>query len=84
MTTSDESIRAFASRPWAEIEHLKRRYWAESDLTPAELLALADELRRHALSVRPDWPDYTERQADLDTHIRITRLFLQTADERPQ
>ena len=60
MQSSDESLRAFASRPWAEIERLKYRYWAELDASPEELIKVADELRRYTLSVRPDWPDDAE------------------------
>lgn len=76
---SDESLRAFASRPWTEIERLKRRYWAEVDVPPTELIKMADELRRYTISVRPDWPDDAERQADLDTHIRVAIQLSATA-----
>ena len=82
MATTDESLRAFASRPWAEIESLKRRYWSESERTPAQLLKLADELRRYTLSVRPDWPDEAEREADLKTHIRVSRQLSKVGNGR--
>lgn len=70
--TSEESLREFASRPWEEIESLKREYWANTAASPAELIRAADELRRYTLSVRPDWPDEAERKADLKTHIRVS------------
>lgn len=84
MPTPDDSLRDFASRPWDEIEGLKRRYWADSDMKPEELLRVAEELRLYAVSVRPDWPDDAQRQADLDSHIRIAHLLLKTAHERDQ
>lgn len=80
METSDESLRDFASRPWAEIERLKHRYWADLDLAPADRLRVADELRRYTLSLRPDWPDDVAREADLETHIRIARQLFMTGD----
>ena len=52
-------------------------------MTPAELLALADEFRRYTLYVRPDWPDDTEREGDLQTHIRMTHQLFKTGHERP-
>lgn len=84
MATSDESIRAYASRPWAEVERLKLRYWAETDMTPAELLRHADELRRYTLSVRSDWPDEAARRADLEVHIRMARQLFETGNARRQ
>jgi hypothetical protein len=80
MQSSDELLRAFASRRWDEIERLKYRYWAEVDMTPSDRLRLADELRRYTLSVRPDWPDDEERAIDLETHIRVARQLAETAD----
>ena len=52
----------------------KTRYWLERKrtLSAAELLAIGDQLRRHALAVRPDRPTEAERSADLATHERVT------------
>lgn len=80
MTSSDDSLRAFASRPWAEIEREKARYWAEVDMAPAERLRVADELRRYTLSVRSDWPDDLARKSDLETHIRVARQLYTTGN----
>ena len=72
-----DDILAFARRDWATIAESKTRYWLERKrtLSAAELLAVGDELRRHALAVRPDWPTGAERAADLATHERVTEAL---------
>ena len=79
MTSSDDALRQFATRPWDEVERLKERYWATDEMTPSERLRVADAMRQYTLSVRPDWPDARAREADLETHIRITRELMATA-----
>src|SRR5512140_2676952 len=37
-----------------------------------EGLLIADELRRHAQRLHPDWPSDEDRQEDLETHIRVS------------
>lgn len=66
-----EDIIAFASRDWDAIAEHKRRYWADNAMTPDERLAIADELRNHALALHPDWPTPEQREEDLATHIRV-------------
>ena len=78
MPVHDESLRAFAERPWEEIERLKRHHWATSDMNPAELLGVAEELRQYAVAVRPEWPDRRERSSDLDAHVRLAQLLSHT------
>jgi hypothetical protein len=68
-----DHLRAFALRPWAEIEEAKSRYWIarKAELSPAEALAVAEALRVHARALRPDWPSPAERAADLEAHARV-------------
>jgi hypothetical protein len=74
--TRDE-ILAFAGRDWAAIEAEKARFWAErkASMSPSEALAVGDGLRRHAQSMKPNWPDPAERAADLDVHRRVSEAL---------
>lgn len=69
-----EDLVRFATRDWAAIADDKARYWADrkASMTPAGVLQLGDDLRRHALSVRPDGPSATDRAADGETHRRVS------------
>ena len=80
-----DDILAFARRDWAMVAESKTRYWLDRKraLSAAELLAVGDELRRHALAVRPDWPTDAERAADLATHERVTEA-LRAVPARPR
>lgn len=80
-----DDILAFARRDWAMVAESKTRYWLERKrtLSAAELLAIGDQLRRHALAVRPDWPTDAERAADLATHERVTEA-LRAVSARPR
>jgi hypothetical protein len=79
MTSSDDALRQFASRPWHEIARLKARYWATDEMTPTERLRVADAMRQYTLAVRPDWPDARALEADLETHIRLAHELMVTA-----
>jgi hypothetical protein len=72
-----DAILAFARRDWAMIAEAKTRYWMERkrDLSAAGLLSVGDQLRRHALAVRPDWPTDADRAADLAVHERVTEAL---------
>ena len=80
-----DDILAFARRDWAMVAESKTRYWLarKRTLSAAELLAVGDGLRRHALAVRPDWPTDAERAADLATHERVTEA-LRAVSSRPR
>ena len=73
----EADIRAFARRDWAELDRWKSRFWAERKrtMTAGDALALGDALRRHAQRLRPDWPDPTERAADLTLHARVAEAL---------
>jgi hypothetical protein len=74
--TRDELVK-FIERDWAAIEDDKARYWAarKRSMSPAEALALGDDLRRHAQMMRPDWPSDTDRLADHEIHARVAQAL---------
>jgi hypothetical protein len=79
-------LQAFVERDWAAVEEQKARFWAERKhgMTAAEALALGDALRRHAQSVKPDWPDEGERRADLGVHVRVSEALRAVPLYRPR
>ena len=70
-------IREYMSRDWHAARDAKDAYWAERvrRLGPSEALRIADELRRQALLLRPDWPNSADRRDDIRHHVRMTDLF---------
>jgi hypothetical protein len=72
-----EDVRAFARRDWAAIAAGKAAFWADRkrSLTTADVFAIAEMLRQHALQVKPGWPDAAERAADLAVHVRISEAL---------
>jgi hypothetical protein len=70
-----EDILAFAQRDWDAIAEHKRRYWAERPMTDDERLHIADELRRYARTLHPDWPTPEERESDLAMHMRVSEAL---------
>jgi hypothetical protein len=73
----EADIRSFARRDWAALDLQKARFWAERKraMTATDALELGDALRRHAQSLRPDWPDAAERAADLAAHTRVAEAL---------
>jgi hypothetical protein len=71
--TRDDLVR-FATRDWTAIENAKAAFWVERKrgMSAAEVLALGDDLRRHASAVRPDWPTAADRAADHAAHARVS------------
>jgi hypothetical protein len=71
------AVRAFADRDWRRIQEDKERYWAErrQDMTPAEALQIADELRQWVRALRPDWPSEEERREDLAHHTYLAKAL---------
>jgi hypothetical protein len=64
----------FARRDWSLLAGLKADHWAsmKSRHGAGESLLIADELRRHAQRLHPDWPSEEDRREDLETHIRVS------------
>lgn len=72
-----EDLRAFAERDWEaglESEVAARRE-RKARLGVGDSLALADSLRRHIQSIRPDWPSQEDREEDAETHLRVQRML---------
>lgn len=74
-------IREFIRRDWRAVRASKDDYWRDriARLGPAEGLRAGDELRRQVLLQNPGWPSAADRHADLQSHIRLSRL-LRSAD----
>jgi len=74
--TRDDLIR-FASRDWAAVADAKARYWVERKIamSPAAIMQLGDDLRRHAQAMRPDWPGDADRAADAAQHHRVSEAL---------
>lgn len=70
-------MRAFALRNWDLVFEAKTDFWIEQKrgLSVAETLELADGLRRHAISVRPEWPGAADRAEDLAIHVRVSEAL---------
>lgn len=80
----EADLRSFARRDWAAIEHQKARYWAgrKQAMTAAGALERGGVLRRHALSLKPDWPDAAERAADLAVRVRVAESLRAVLTDR--
>jgi hypothetical protein len=72
-----DDILAFARRNRSLVAEAKTAFWigCTNSLSPAAVLALGDEVRRHASGIHPDWPDEPERAADLAVHRRVTEAL---------
>ena len=70
-------IRAFAERDWQRVAAAKTAYWLDQKRgrTAAQILAAGDALRRHALTMRPDWPSARERADDLEMHRQVAEAL---------
>ena len=72
MRASD--IRGYLDRDWDRVRASKDRYWAErkKTLSPEEALSIAEGMRLQVRTLRPEWPDAEQREADLAAHVRIS------------
>ena len=70
-------VEAYLDRDWALVRDQKDRYWAERkrSLTPEEAFAIAEGLRQHVLTLRPDWPDEKARRDDLAVHEHVSECL---------
>jgi hypothetical protein len=80
-----EALRQFVRRDWAAVATSKTRGWQalKARHSAADLLAVADRLRRHAQSLRPDWPSRQQRLDDLLVHQRVGEA-LRAVASRPR
>src|SRR5205823_14167599 len=74
-------IRAFVARDWRLIEELKKDQWLEqkAGMTPSAALEFAAGLFEYARALKPDWPNGSEREADLASHIRMAEILQRAA-----
>jgi hypothetical protein len=72
-----DDIAAFVRRDWAALASSKDAQWLEERRRRgvAWCFRIADELRRQVVLRQPDWPEPSERQADLDTHVRVGKAL---------
>ncbi len=75
----------FVERDWAAAARDKDRYFRDykREHGPAAGIRMADELRRHVLALRPDWPSEEERADDMATHLRVIDV-LRRVPTRPR
>ena len=72
LMSRDDLIR-FAARDWAAVAAAKQQDWLRRKraMSPADILQLVDDMRRHARVLHPDGPSKADRAADLATHHRV-------------
>ena len=77
-------IQRFCARDWRLIERVKADCWVEQKAaaSPAAAIQLAAELLQYARTLRPDWPNATQREADLASHIRLAGMLQRVLQER--
>ena len=70
-------IRDYVDRDWGAARAAKDAYWAEriARYGPLEGFRIADDLRRQALLLDPDWPGAAARRRDLLAHVRLAGLL---------
>lgn len=63
-------------RDWSLLAESKAEAWrASSGATPSERVRVVDELREFARRTVTDWPQDSERAADLAMHERLAELL---------
>jgi hypothetical protein len=75
------ALRAFAHRDWALASQSKDLYWRDWKHAhgAAAGILLGDELRRHALAVRPGGPSERERAEDCAAHMWVIEALARVA-----
>lgn len=79
-----EEIREFQARDWRLVERAKSDYWTgrEAPISPSAVLEMTSGLYEYARSLRPDWPNAAEREADLASHVRVTARLTRAGENR--
>jgi hypothetical protein len=77
-------IRDYVARDWQAARANKDAYWREriARLGPAEAFRVGEELRRHMQAIDPDWPDESQRDADLESHVHLADCFRRAGEAR--
>jgi hypothetical protein len=71
-------IRDFASRDWRSSEPTE----PECRLTPSAAIEQAAGLYEYVRTLKPDWPNAAEREADLASHIRLAGMLQRASQDR--
>lgn len=73
LVVSRDDVIQFARRDWAALSMATEQDWLrrKRGLTPAEILRLSDDMRRHTRALKPNGPLEADRSADLATHRRV-------------
>ena len=81
---SAADIQDFCARDWRLIERVKSDCWVEQKAaaSPSAAIELAAELLQYVRTLRPDWPNTTEREADLASHIRLAGMLQRVLQDR--
>jgi len=76
---------ALLSKRWDLLAEYKDQYWRERKRLGAwEALRVVDALRTHVQYFNPNWPTPEDREADLQTHIRVSAALARTAPGRAE
>ncbi len=71
---------ALLSKRWDLFAEYKEQYWREQkQLGLREALRVVDALRTQVQFFNPTWPTPEDREADLETHIRVSAALARTA-----
>ena len=74
---------ALLSKRWDLLAAYKDQYWRERKrLGLREALRVVDSLRTQAQFFNPSWPTPEDREADLETHLRVSAALARTAPEK--
>jgi hypothetical protein len=71
---------ALLGKRWDLLAAYKDLYWRErKQLGLREALRVVDSLRTQAQFFNPSWPTPEDREADLQTHLRVSAALARTA-----
>ncbi|MCC6766965.1 MAG: hypothetical protein IT293_20100 [Deltaproteobacteria bacterium] len=72
-----EDIARFARRDWETLEAAKTEQWLEERRRRgvAWCFQVGDALRRQVARQQPTWPTAADREADLETHVRVGKAL---------
>jgi hypothetical protein len=72
-----DDVRAYANRPWAVVEAMKRDYWVREFVHrgPDATFEASQALWAHMRALQPGWPPDDERQTDLGHHVELKRAI---------
>jgi hypothetical protein len=81
---SPADIQDYCTRDWRLIERFKSDCWVEQKAaaSPSAAVEQAAALLQYARTLRPDWPNTVEREADLASHIRLAGMLQRVLPDR--